>query len=205
MNVIKKLLLTLNGTVDAIVIKVQNHDALTSAALEELQAQIGKARVSFTSLGKQLEKTDQAIEQAVEDEQVWRERAKTTALKHNRETALECLKRSHQAQEKSVRLQEQRATSAAAYQLLHKKLSELEVTYQSLHLKKQKLKAEEQCRTAESSCNHLTTDSVGAMLDEWESALSSTTASFARDALEDSFTSEEDRKQLEAELEALTK
>ena len=67
MNPLKRIIVTLNASLDQFVDQIENHEALTESAIEEIQKSAGNARMQFRRVQLGLEHTPRRLRQQPDD------------------------------------------------------------------------------------------------------------------------------------------
>lgn len=98
MNVFKRLTSCIQAQFDSLVSKMENHDAVVAAAIREVEESAAKAHVSLKRMQRDRSQMAGRVASLEGDIIRWKERAKELAL-HDEAKALECLKRSKQAEQ----------------------------------------------------------------------------------------------------------
>ncbi len=209
---IKRFFVSVIAKVDQSLTALENHDAVTKAAIDEIKVAKAQAIVRVKKLREDSKKLEQQIELNRTNIDLWQQRALNSATT-NHDQALECLKRKRQCQKLVDRLTEQ-------YQEHSRITKQIETDIQTIELKVQDLEQKRNLmRTRESRASALSgaaeyTNSLAADLDQifdaWEEKLiihemhmPSSTATL--DTLEDQFSSQEELNSLELELSNLIK
>lgn len=75
MNSLKRIFLSLKGQIDHVADEFENHEALASAALQDLQAIASKTRLHLHRVSKMSEQYQQQLAKQQEQVYLWSERA----------------------------------------------------------------------------------------------------------------------------------
>ncbi len=206
MNGIKRMTIAVRASLDRVLTQVENHEAVTQSALEDLHRHLARARAHSSRVqrdGDALRKEVQRANAAVE---TWRQRAISTDA---HDGALECVRRSRDAQAQAIRLQERLMEHAHVSKRLQKEMRTLEERYAALTAKKRLLEA----RDAEARALEITEGSVHSvgsdvetLLERWEMTIDERSYQLPgveEDEFEVSYVEAEERQELEAELAAL--
>lgn len=205
MKLIKRLCLSVIGTVDTVVDRLQNHDALVVASLAELEQKLKEARSSYAALTRTLGKTEEAISLAQREYEQWRARACDRGALGDKESALECLRRSQLAQQTSAALEVQRKSSESARRKVEQAITEMQNMHKTLGLRYRELRVREQCQGLTSISPFTSVQEAEAMLHRWEDSLGEVEETLATDEFAAEFEIGEQRAALEQEFERLMK
>ncbi|MGB0721585.1 MAG: PspA/IM30 family protein [Gammaproteobacteria bacterium] len=123
MSLIKRLSVSLRAGLDRAVGEIEDHDAVVEAALDELRDAIARVRVEKAQVERRLVHIDQRIDQAAEQSDRWRERARREA---DEDRALECLRRHKSERQRTDQLKDQRQHISVSLQRVNTTLAELE-------------------------------------------------------------------------------
>ena len=206
MNVFKRLYVTTFGSIDSFVTRIQNHDALVGASLKELEGRIREAQISFGSLTRTLQRSTDAIAQADRELVTWTERARKEGGAGRKEAALECLRRAESTKQTRAALTKQLAHSEVSHRALQSRIVELQNLQKTLTLRHRELKARTQMQEADSSTAAISEHDVAEMLNRWEDSLGAAPVGEpVEDTFERTFSREEEREALEAQLAELLK
>ena len=203
MHLIKRLYLSAFGTIDSVVDRLQNHDALVRASLGELDDKLKEARTSFAVLTRTLNKTEEDIRSAGAEQKLWQQRAKEKAGANQREAALECVRRAQRAERSTQQLEGQRNSSANSRRRLEQTIAEMENMQKTLTLKHRELRVREQCQGLSQFSPFTSVKEAEAMLSRWEDTLGGESTQMQVDSFESEFEVAEQRAALEEELDRL--
>ena len=125
MSIFKRLSVSIKSHLDEAVSRIENHDAVIDAALQESRDAIARLKVQLSRARHDIEQLSEQLIQARQDEQNWIQRAKSLA--NTDETrALACLERRDTCTQSTRRLEQQRAQSEALQSRLSEKITQLE-------------------------------------------------------------------------------
>ena len=192
---------------DGVVARMENHEALAQSALSALQAATARAKARLervrrdgTTLRARLQHEQQADIQ-------WKTRALASGDDDKR--ALECLRRSRQAQERATQLEQRvaehervQAQLEREVRTLDERLDGLRQTHHVMRTRKARVEALEAAHMAGSDTD------LDSIFERWEARLceteqSESTLADEPDGFESGWNGEEERASLEAELQAL--
>ncbi len=106
MKTLKKLTATLIASFDGAISRIENHDALIQASIQEVQKAGARARVRLQLLKRETAKMEKKVQHHREQSELWKDRAKSEGVK-NEQKALECLRRHRTEDQKAIQLEEQ--------------------------------------------------------------------------------------------------
>lgn len=107
MSLFKRLSVSFRSHLDEAVTRIENHDAVIDAALQESRDAIARLKLQQSRLNKKVETIDTQLETLHSDEQSWVRRAKSLA-KSDEAQAVVCLERRDRCIEQIKQLQQQR-------------------------------------------------------------------------------------------------
>jgi phage shock protein A len=199
----------LNGQLDAVVARFENHDSLVKSAIVELRENIAGAEVRLDNVRRDGVALEQRLQEQTRAEAQWKERARRTL--DDEERALECLRRGKRAaravEELQARLQEHRRVEAGLakdVRTLREGLRDLEEQRNLMRARQTRADALGAMRDNQGQLS----GEVREILDRWEiqikqSEFCGNCASVSSDDLEERFDAEEERQALCAELEQM--
>ncbi len=209
MRLLHRISSTISAKVDQAITRVENHDAIIQAAIKRTQANAATARVRLARVtrdGDNLRRKHAALEQAIAD---WTRRARDVA-DDDKSTALECVRRRRIAVDQLSQVK----TSLKQHQELEKQvtrtLHDLHERLAEMNQQRNMLRSRESVADAMRIINEL--DGIGNgdiedTFERWEVMITEVefdgSAPSQIDDLEASFIHEEDRAELEADLELL--
>jgi len=200
---------TITAKVDQAITRVENHDAIIQAAIKRTQANAATARVRLARVkkdGNALRSKHKTLQQAAYD---WTRRARETA-EGDKTTALECVRRLRLAKEQLAHV----ATSLGQHQELEKQVNrtllDLHERLGEMNQQRNMLRSRESVADAMRVINEL--DGIGNhdiedTFERWEVMITEVEFDGSLpsqiDDLEARFINDEDRVELEADLELL--
>lgn len=203
MNFIRRWTTSLSSSFEWVVNQVENHDAVVTATIRDMQAAGNKAKLQLTRVQRDGEKMRKRVKELSELEVVWKERAVRSAGEE-KERALECLRRRKNAERERTHLEEQIQAHAKLEKQLVIDLKLIEERIAELKRKKNAFNARQYRAEALKASQFSELGLVGEIdeiFDRWESKIGEyETLDFQHDALEEDFLTEEERNGLEAEL-----
>lgn len=209
MKVIKKWTSGIFSRVDWMVSQIENQEALINSALRESRESMARAKVQLGRVRQDGKKLQQRLQEEQQAAARWRERAAQTA-KTDEQQAMDCLRRSKQAENLAEKFQQRLAEHNRAESQLAKDVGTMEEKLAELVEKRNLM------RTRQSRAEALTsiqTDCVDAgneleeIFDRWEIRVTEKELSgecgISHDPLEESFCKAEEDAQLREELKQL--
>jgi phage shock protein A/lia operon protein LiaH len=206
---IKRIRTSLETSLDKFVDQIENHEALTSAHIKQLQVELGQAQVQYLRLQKEGDQLEAQLNASKEQTSLWRQRSKNT---QEESEALECLKRSRRRHEDSVRLETSLSDQRMLEQKLATDLGRLKDGYESMKRQRQALKARESRACAVKVTQQLENQESIAIQDSFErweerlvekEVLVGSTQIESRDQLELKYEEREEHESLLNELKQL--
>ncbi len=211
MSIFKRLSISVKSHLDEAVNRIENHDAVIDAALQESRDAIARLKLQQSRARRDIEQLGAQLAQARQDEQNWVRRAKLLAATDETQ-ALACLERRDSCTQLIQRLEQQRTQSTDLQARLSDNLSKLE---QKLGQDEQRLREfRGRDLTARAEKNLLSapddTDSTEKAFDRWELDITrremrseAVAAMILEDPLEERFQREEQLRARRAELKML--
>lgn len=209
MSLIRRISTSITSSVDRVVSKVENHDAIINAALRDTQQAAARARVRLERVrkdGRQLAERKSGLEQAVVR---WADRARSVASE-NEAKALECLRRRRECEQQLAhvtqaigRHEELEARIAGQVKKIEARIGEVA---QQRNMMRSRQSVADAMRTI-NNVEGISYSEVEDTFDRWETNLGETEilmgAMSNGDPLESEFLAEEDTADLRAELAEL--
>ncbi|QYY36331.1 PspA/IM30 family protein [Ruficoccus sp. ZRK36] len=206
----KRWKITIGSGFESLISRVENHEALVTEAIREAQAASAKAKVKLSHVHRDGERLRARIEALTTDAENWERRAQAQA-DDNRERALECLRRRNIARRELEHLSTELARHEQTERSLSTDIGKLEEHMAGLRRRKNELAARDfRARALSASAPEEGTLLCGIddIFERWELKLAET-ETFCEptpvDTFADSFTAEEEKAGLEAELDELTR
>jgi phage shock protein A len=125
MSLFKRLSVSIRTQLDSAVSRIENHDAVIDAALQESRDAIARLKLQQSRMNRKLESIDSQLDSLHNDEQRWVRRAKSL-VKDNETQAIACLERRDRCIEQIKQLQQQREQCNEMTFRLSKNLLKLE-------------------------------------------------------------------------------
>src|SRR6187551_202596 len=190
------------ASIDGLIVQVENHEALASSALCELERGVARSKLELVRVRRDGTALEHALSDEREAEQRWRERAKREP---DEARALECLRRAHRSRTRAAELATNHAEHERIAHELSRDVGALEHRLLELRQRRSSMRTR-QTRAEAFSGIQGTGDAarqeIGAIFARWEErVLESEVASGCLVADIDGF----DREFLDAEEQALLK
>lgn len=209
MRLLHRISSTISAKVDQAITRVENHDAIIQAAIKRTQTNAATARVRLARVkkdGDALRKRKHALTQAIED---WTRRAREVA-NDDQTTALECVRRLRLAKDQLEQVSTSLTQHTELERQVERTLAELHARIAKMNQQRNMLRSRESVADAVRIINEL--DGVGAhdiddTFERWEVMITEVEFDGSLpsqvDDLEARFIHEEDRAELEADLQQL--
>lgn len=209
MNLMQRITTTLHASMHDVVSRVENHDAVAEAALNNTRAAAAKAKVRFTRIVKDGEAMRQKLAELQRMEVVWAERAVTSAAEDEAK-ALECVKRRNvcvqhieQLKQAILRHEDVEREVGATVERIEKRLQDLVQQRNLMRSRHSAADAQRVINRIEGESAHGISD----IFDRWEMLITETEytsgTAIHSDALDTAFTKEETTIGLKADLQYL--
>ena len=140
MNSLKRIFVSIKSQIDHVADEFENHEALASAAIQDLLELSRKTRLHLHRVSKMAEQYQTQLEEQQNQAELWTERA--VKIRHEDEQkALQCVKRLRQTQQKITLLERQCQESSAQETKIQDDLNAIQEQIQILKSKKEILAA----------------------------------------------------------------
>ena len=195
--------------INAMIQKVENHEALADVTICDMQRAAGRAKAHLARVKRETASLERSINQQREEVACWEARAVAVA-QEDREKARACIARKREAERKYDQLHHRYAEQHAAQETLEadvkhiiQKIDDLKRKRQVLQSRQSRTEAIKAVHAVDSGQTH-----VDDVFDRWEfSIIEEETVqglhSETTDALEEDFRREEEAQAIDAELDAL--
>lgn len=203
MNFIRRWTTSISSSFEWVINQVENHDAVVSATIRDMQVAGSKAKAQLFRVQKDGERMRKRTTELKELQTVWAERALRVGEK-DKDKAIECLRRRKGTERELKHLEEQLREHARLESQLITDLKLIEERISELKRKKNAFNAR-QYRAEALKASQLSELGLVGEIDEiferWETKIGEyENFEFGTDPLEDEFVSEEEKRGLEAEL-----
>lgn len=206
MTVTRRFFTTISSSFDWVICQLENHEALVSSAINELQVAGRKAKSQLAKVKKDGTRLRTRIVELRTASERWEERAKRVADK-DQDKALECLKRRNSLRTEISHLETQEREHSKLEAQLTQDLSQMQGRIDELKRKKNQFAARQ---TRQDVLRSQVTDNVGLIgelddiFEKWDNKIAlSEPIDFVDDQLETEFVANEEREALAHELEEL--
>lgn len=210
MNSFKRLFVSIKSQIDHVADEFENHEALASAAIQDLQALAGKTRLHLHRVGKMSEHYQKQLQEQQEQARLWSERA-VKVRQEDEQKALQCVKRLRQTQRQITLLEQQYQESSAQEAKIRNDLNAIQEQLQILKNKKEILAARQNRASIQEALQDMggaPLQEVQSIFDRWEGSVISTEYEIPNHIETDSFASafeqEEEEQALKMMLDELT-
>ena len=209
MNLLKRITTTINATMNDVVGRVEDHDAIIDASVQQCRQAAARTRARLTKVKRDGAQLQSKRNKLVEDIALWAERAITNA-DVDEEMALNCLKRKKWAEIERTRVEGMISEHTEIESSLQTRLEQIETRIQDTNLKRNSMRSRQSLSEAMQIMEKLDGESVNIVDDtfeRWETVLLEREL-FANDAcsmdqFEMQFVKQEERESLLQELKSL--
>jgi phage shock protein A len=196
------------ASIDSMIVQVENHEALATSALRELEQGVARSKVQLM----RVERDGRALKQALVEEREaslrWRERARR---EENQARALECLRRHKRSEARVAELTYNQAEHERIEQQLKRDVQTLERRLLDLRQQRNTMRTRQSRAEAFSvaqGTDALDAGEIGQIFERWETRVAETEVASgcliaSVDGLDQEFLDEEEAASLKLELEAL--
>ena len=203
MNTLKRWTSTIGASFDWVISQVENHEALVSSAIREMQVAGKKAKAQLARVNKDGTIMMKRLEELVEEEQTWAQRA-LRSHKEDKARALECVRRRKLVQKQISSLDQQLRQHKEFERQLSDDLKEIDNRILLLKRKKNEMSARQyrsEAVEAGRSENLGLVAELDEIFDRWESKLTQCEIQGEHyDSFETEFANEEEEAELEEDL-----
>jgi phage shock protein A len=196
------------ASIDSMIVQVENHEALATSALRDLEQGVARSRVQLM----RVERDGKALKQAVLDEREaaerWRDRAKR---EENEARGLECLRRYKRSESRTRELSDNQAEHERVEQQLKRDVQTLERRLTELRQQRNTMRTRQSRAEAFSVAQgqgDVDNGEIGQIFERWESRVAETEVSSGclvatSDSFDEEFLDAEEAASLKLELHAL--
>lgn len=210
MNLLKRITTTINATMNDVVGRVEDHDAIIDASLQQCRQAAARTRTRLAKVKRDGAQLQSKRDKLVEDIALWAERAIDHA-DADEEIALNCLKRKKWAETERTRLEGMIAEHTDIESSLQTRLEQIEARIRDINLKRNSMRSRQSLSEAMQIMEKLdgdAGDSVDDTFERWETVLLEREM-FAgdectTDRFEMQFVEQEERESLLQELRTLS-
>ena len=208
----KRLAASISASIEEVVTKLENHEAVADCLLADLRKGIAQVRVQQNRIQTQANKAAQELEAAEKDIERWNLRALKLASSDEAK-ALQCVQRAQHSEKTAENLRAQHQTHTEAVDELGARILEMESKLSDLVLKRATLSSRElrakTTKSVQGADGEVSAEQLfdrwetSVMTDEYASGLDSLTGTPDTDVLDREFRDEENQAELKARLKAL--
>lgn len=210
MRLFKRISSAVLTSVDEVVSRVENHDAVVDSLLRELQESAAQAKVRLSRVQKDGVTMQNRLKQLQQTEQQWTDRARQVAASEESK-ALACLQRRKHCQEQVTGLQTALQQHTVMEQKLRDQVQQIEQRCQEVRQQRHLLQSRHAVADASRVIGSLQgagAHDIDTAFDRWEIAIARTELMTDSpldlgDPLESEFVRQEDEQYLRAELHNL--
>ena len=209
MNMLKRISATITSSVDKAVTKVENHDAIINAALQETQQAAARSRVRLARVQKDGNSLTTRRDNLTAAVRTWTARAKSVA-RTDEQKALECLRRKRDCESQLKNLEQAIANHNDLETRVSENLQKIEARISEVSHQRNMMRSRQSVAEANRIVSKIEGVSYGEIedtFDRWEINLGETEimhgSNSVSDVLENDFLAAEDSAELKAELEML--
>jgi phage shock protein A len=208
---LKRITATVSASMDSVVSRVEDHDAVIESSIKECRQAAARTRVRLARVkrdGEQLHNTKSRLENDIAR---WENRA-IDAAGENENRAIQCLKRKKTAESQLAQTTNALALHLQTEQKLAKNLAAIESRISGISQKRNTMRSRQSLSEAMRIIHKLEGDSCHAIddtFDRWESNLLeqeiAIETDYSADPFENEYIEQEEMDSLKGELEELTK
>jgi phage shock protein A len=196
------------ASIDSMIVQVENHEALATGALRELEQGIARSKVQLTRVERDGSALVQALAEEREAAARWRDRARR---EENEARALECLRRHKRAEARTRELSRGQAEHDRVEQQLKRDVQTLERRLRDLRQQRNTMRTRQSRAEAFSVAQRagdVEHGELGQIFERWESRVAETEVASgcliaSVDGFDEEFLDAEEKASLELELQAL--
>ncbi len=211
MNLFKRITTTINATMNDVVGRVEDHDAIIDASLQQCRQAAARTRTRLTKVKRDGAQLQSKRDKLVEDTVLWEERAIANA-DQDEETALNCLKRKNWAETERIRVEGMIAEHTEIESSLQTRLEQIETRIREINLKRNSMRSRQSLSEAMQIMEKLDGEAgsnVDDTFERWETVLLErelfVSDEPSTDRFEMQFVNQEERESLLQELKSLSK
>jgi len=196
------------ASIDSMIVQVENHEALATSALRDLEQGVARSRVQLM----RVERDGRSLRQALDDEREaaarWRDRARR---EENEARALECLRRHKRSEARVSELNHNQAEHERIEQQLKRDVQTLERRLVELRQQRNTMRTRQSRAEAFSVAQgqgDVESGEIGQIFERWETRVAESEVASgclvaSLDSLDDEFLDAEEAASLKLELAAL--
>jgi len=211
MKSIKRITTTIKASLDGMIGMLENHDALASAAITAAEQSAGRAKAQLYRVKQDGAAIQKRIAEMQQQVALWEDRARRSR-ELDEEKAIECLRRRQRSLAEITRIEAQYHDHQKLEKQLEGDLTTIEQKINTLRQQRNLMRTREshaEARRLTTSVESTVAGDIDSIFDRWESHIlgaeqqQSDMMTILDDPFEDSFASEEERKELKKLLDSL--
>lgn len=210
MSLLKRISATFSASIDDLVTRVENHDAIIESSIRECREAAANTRVRLAKVRRDGERLSRQSVETKNEIGQWERRAKECA-NDDEEKAIQCLKRRKQAEDRFEKIQDSLKRHGAAESKIQQQLTHIESRINEISQQRNSMRSRQSAADAMRVINRLEGDprfGIEDTFDRWESSLIETEfhedLELDQDTLENDFIEQEEMQELRKALKDLT-
>jgi phage shock protein A len=196
------------ASIDSMIVQVENHEALATSALRDLEQGVARSRVQLTRVERDGRSLRQALDEEREATTRWRERARR---EENEARALECLRRHKRSEARVSELNHNQAEHERIEQQLKRDVQTLERRLVELRQQRNTMRTRQSRAEAfgiAQGQSDVESGEIGQIFERWETRVAESEVASgclvaSLDSFDDEFLDAEEAASLKLELAAL--
>lgn len=210
MNPFKRIVVSINASLDQFITQVENHEAIAMVAIRDVEKAAGQARFQLNRLRNNNQKSRKRLAELELEQKQWIVRAREIHST-NEKDALECVRRLKFCERESLSIRAQLDTQEKIEQQLAEDVRSIDEKLNILRSRKNTLSAQQaqaEAVAAVKSADGCADGSVEGIFEMWEQKIAlsgSFKSSDSRDEFESRFVSKEKEDELRSELNRILK
>ncbi len=173
MNLFRRITTTINSTMENVVCRVEDHDAIIDASIRECRQAAARTRARLSKVRRDGMQLRTRHDKALSDISLWADRAIDVATS-DEETALKCLKYKKLAESQAIRFEQSISEHSQVENKLQTQLDQIESRITEISQKRNTLRSRQSLAEAQRIMDGMDGDSgntVDDTFDRWESVL----------------------------------
>jgi len=210
MGLLSRITTTINATMDNVVSRVEDHDALIDASIRESRQAAARTRARITRVQRDGSQLRTRHERLLSDVALWTERAVSNAEK-DEDVALKCLKRKKLSESEIVKIEQTISEHSGVENKLQTQLGQIEARIAEISHKRNTMRSRQSLAEATRIMDRLDGDAnntVDDTFERWETVLLEreplTCREHSIDSFEMQFIDREELSSLQDELKILS-
>lgn len=195
--------------INAMIQKVENHEALADVTIEDMQRAAGRAKAHLQRVSRETTSLQRSIHEQERDIELWQTRALAIA-EQDRDKARACIARKRDAERKRDHLEHRYQEQRAAQETLGADLKHITERIEDLKRKRQVLQSRQSRNEAVRAVHAIDNGQscIDDVFDRWEFSIIEQESVHGldrdlQDPLEEDFIREEEAQAIDAELDSL--